>query len=79
MKVSFVLNCWTLSSYGLLRKLVFMFQNASKIWIRDMCENGKPWIASKMEWVFIKNELSTAHSFNFRKEVNSVISSFRCA
>jgi len=28
----------------------FMFKNASKIRIRDMCENGKPGIISKMVW-----------------------------
>ena len=29
------------SNYGMYQSL-FMFQNAPKILIRDMCENGKP-------------------------------------
>ena len=35
-----------------------MFQNAPKIRIRDMCENGKPGIVSKIVMVLIENERS---------------------
>ena len=35
-----------------------MFQNAPKIPICNMCENGKPGIVSKMVWVLIENERS---------------------
>ena len=32
----------------------FMIQNASKIQIHDMCENGKPLIVSKMDKFLLK-------------------------
>ena len=43
-----------------------------------MCENGKPWIVSKVVWICIKKE-RLLKSLNFRKEINSVIFSSSCA
>ena len=34
----------------------FIFQNATKIHIRDLYENGKPWIVSKIVRVSIENK-----------------------
>ena len=56
----------------------FMFKNASKIQIRDMCENGKPGIVMKIVWgLYLK--MKDHSKSNFRKEVVSVICSSRSA
>ena len=55
-----------------------MFKNASKIQIRDMCENGKPGIVMKIVWgLYLK--MKDHSKSNFRKEVISVICSSRSA